>query len=1656
MEQSNLEENFKFSYRVARQFIFDLADEDKVTATQWLRKLASTTDNPGLRNHYLNLLLVSLQQGTLVGPFKQSPPEDGAGKLVPFEKDYQPKDIQQLIVQEREKIPPPPVTEQSLSGDRHSTEYAAAQEIPNFGSQFGYVCSAEPLSEFQRSNQSKLTDALQGPSKVTLQSLNESIDQFIREELQKRETNVRIESSREPCFEDSQLRFSPDPMAPATPNVFKPGRSKQGLHYELKEFGLPPNTKFGYPCSKFSKITWTPSNRAGRPQVRDIVKDHPFPSTNSSIPRSEHELSEQQRRARLIQGADTRTRDLLNRYYAQEVVKPRRLEYSDVEEAEEGFEPLLLDETPPDEIINLDSFDQNRLFGDSEMASPEIRRVLRTSRGHPSARRYSPQKHSTVEETFGSSRANLSKVSNLELVDDPSSPFDFYREAQNRYREIMREITPPPISRTPQTSRQYQQPRVTPLQSSRVVETPDQMAAIIGRIQHQISTNNELSQIIAKSPQSAPTEQLKCELKNSNRALDKIRNQLQRIRESNRGGAKSNETLDRFNQFKRQLQNLSALVDVTQNSIHKLSNTIENVPEPTLQNAVLESASIGENLHHISRQIRFLMDTFDSSTADTSLGLIDETGLSGGGFDESNAIVQALEKLNASMMDVFKSPKSNKITNAVEALHNLQSLVDRMSIGASTLDTSMPYESLADTFLELEESIRSEIAAVQALSKATRVQELVQKSQGTVIELSDLLKSVQDLKRKPSRQSEINARLKQLKAGQLRTPPPMPATPPSKTPPTAPSYKPFMLESEESEDSSKDFQILREEEMSHGFLEDVASPSRWARSQPMRQEHLDDSAMITDDLFEEGVASPRRVDQSMRQEHLDESAMFTDDLFEGGIASPSRTQGPPRYYRAGFESSHEKSDTRVSFQCLPEQSSSNRERSTPNVSRAEVLGRSLESSISPHAKVGYLRPKSEKTGTPPNRAARPQDRNVIEDYPLSSMHSSVRRPEHELYQRQKRAQLIRGGDTPIRNLPNRYYAQEVVKPRRLQYSDVEDTEKAFEPLLLDETPADDIINLDSFNQSQLFEDSKMTSPEIRRYLRSPKSTRQKRSPVEKSLLTTHDNLSKISEIDFVDESSIPLDCLREAQHRRSKLMRDITPSPIDRTPSRITPLLDPHRVDTPDQMTNIIGRIQQQINTNNELAQLIARSPQTAQSDQLKCELNISNRALDSIRTRLQRIRESNLRGPERNESLNNSTNQFKQQLQNLSALVDVTQNSLHNLSNTMENVPEPAVQNAVLESASIGKNLHHISRQIRFLMDTFDSSMADSSLGLINESALSRGDGLDDSNAIVQALEKLNASILDVFGGPKPNKITNAANALQNLQSLVDRMSFGASTLDTSMPYESLADTFLELEQSIQSEIAAVQALSNGSCIQELVQKSRDTVEKLNELLMVVQDLEENVGNQSVQPTRKTEITTRLKHLKASQLRTPRDIPVTPSLKTPPSSPHHKPITLELDESSRDYQILREEEMSHGFLEDVESPRWARSQRQPMRQEHLDESAMFTDDLFHEGVASPRKADQSMRQEHLDESAMFTDDLFQEGVASPRRAGGNRINEDFSQLINSVRQQQASPGLGNTNEQILQRLESLQEKVNHVLNTERFLSGSSRGDPAQHHSRRR
>lgn len=118
---------------------------DRQVSEKWLTALEQCTkydeDQPQ-RLRCLKLLLVVLNEGYLVGPFKEAPlMVAGAGCMPSFDDDIHLVDINRLLADEANRTPNGRRTYHfSMSGSMHN--FVAYQDIPNFGSHFYFGYSA--------------------------------------------------------------------------------------------------------------------------------------------------------------------------------------------------------------------------------------------------------------------------------------------------------------------------------------------------------------------------------------------------------------------------------------------------------------------------------------------------------------------------------------------------------------------------------------------------------------------------------------------------------------------------------------------------------------------------------------------------------------------------------------------------------------------------------------------------------------------------------------------------------------------------------------------------------------------------------------------------------------------------------------------------------------------------------------------------------------------------------------------------------------------------------------------------------------------------------------------------------------------------------------------------------------------------------------------------------------------------------------------------------------------------------------------------------------------------------------------------------------------------------------------------------------------------
>lgn len=111
-------------------------------------------------DEFLPLFILSLKQQTLVRPFN-FPPLTTNEKWEDFEGDKQeftPNDIKKSIKDDRLWNTHAPHYKIDISRDM--MEYAAYQEIPNFGAHFYYAFSLEPLPNWQNFNKFRVPKKL--------------------------------------------------------------------------------------------------------------------------------------------------------------------------------------------------------------------------------------------------------------------------------------------------------------------------------------------------------------------------------------------------------------------------------------------------------------------------------------------------------------------------------------------------------------------------------------------------------------------------------------------------------------------------------------------------------------------------------------------------------------------------------------------------------------------------------------------------------------------------------------------------------------------------------------------------------------------------------------------------------------------------------------------------------------------------------------------------------------------------------------------------------------------------------------------------------------------------------------------------------------------------------------------------------------------------------------------------------------------------------------------------------------------------------------------------------------------------------------------------------------------------------------------------------
>jgi hypothetical protein len=120
-------------------------------ANKWLSKFNSASEE--IKNQYLPIFVYCLQQKILVEPFKLAP-ADQTSQWPNFDKEYSMDDIRTSIcIAKAYEILIPPY---KIDMSQDMKEFAAYQEIPNFGAQFYFAISSDPIKEWDNFSKLKI------------------------------------------------------------------------------------------------------------------------------------------------------------------------------------------------------------------------------------------------------------------------------------------------------------------------------------------------------------------------------------------------------------------------------------------------------------------------------------------------------------------------------------------------------------------------------------------------------------------------------------------------------------------------------------------------------------------------------------------------------------------------------------------------------------------------------------------------------------------------------------------------------------------------------------------------------------------------------------------------------------------------------------------------------------------------------------------------------------------------------------------------------------------------------------------------------------------------------------------------------------------------------------------------------------------------------------------------------------------------------------------------------------------------------------------------------------------------------------------------------------------------------------------------------------
>ncbi|CAO1429178.1 unnamed protein product [Diamesa hyperborea] len=216
----------------------------QIITSKWMKKFLISEDRKKVEE-FLPLFILSLKQQTLVEPFESAPFNSDSKKWDKFpcdKQEFTQSDIKKSLKEDRlwEKNAPP----YKIDISRDLMEYAAYQEIPNFGAHFYYAFSLEPLPKWQNFNKFRVPRKMI-PS-LTVEYADSTPDYDSSEELTTPESPATVSSS---ALMRSPSLISP-PVSRKTPATRRTPAVKR-----------TPAARRSLPFAKTPAVTKTPATK---------------------------------------------------------------------------------------------------------------------------------------------------------------------------------------------------------------------------------------------------------------------------------------------------------------------------------------------------------------------------------------------------------------------------------------------------------------------------------------------------------------------------------------------------------------------------------------------------------------------------------------------------------------------------------------------------------------------------------------------------------------------------------------------------------------------------------------------------------------------------------------------------------------------------------------------------------------------------------------------------------------------------------------------------------------------------------------------------------------------------------------------------------------------------------------------------------------------------------------------------------------------------------------------------------------------------------------------------------------------------------------------------------------------------------------------------